>query len=171
MYRIGCRTPEIEAACRKPSCVYPGICSNLGTNHDPLIWIYRRARALKGIKKILIGSGLRYDLAGWPDDAPTQGALAKVLHEEAQPLGVRLQLLAIDSPVWTVDNAAHACTGWPSALAVGRNVVAMLAGHAECGRCVVAFSPPRAAPPHRLLAGDIPPSLVAPPLSGDGRPA
>ena len=63
MYRLGCKTPEIEAACRKPSCVYPGICSNLGTNHDPLIKIYRRARALKGIKKILIGSGLRYDLA------------------------------------------------------------------------------------------------------------
>ncbi|MDD0837286.1 YgiQ family radical SAM protein [Curvibacter sp. HBC61] len=63
MYRIGCKTPEIEAACRKPSCVYPGICQNLNTNHDPLIKIYRRARALKGIKKILIGSGLRYDLA------------------------------------------------------------------------------------------------------------
>lgn len=63
MYRLGCRTPEIEAACRKPSCVYPGICSNLGTNHAPLVSIYRRARALKGIKKILIGSGLRYDLA------------------------------------------------------------------------------------------------------------
>jgi uncharacterized radical SAM protein YgiQ len=63
MYRLGCRSPEIEAACRKPSCVYPGICQNLTTNHDPLIKIYRRARALKGIKKILIGSGLRYDLA------------------------------------------------------------------------------------------------------------
>jgi len=63
MYRLGCRSPEIEAACRKPSCVYPGICQNLTTNHDPLIRIYRRARALKGIKKILIGSGLRYDLA------------------------------------------------------------------------------------------------------------
>lgn len=63
MYRLGCKSPEIEAACRKPSCVYPGICSNLTTNHDPLIKIYRRARALKGIKKILIGSGLRYDLA------------------------------------------------------------------------------------------------------------
>ncbi len=63
MYRLGCRSPEIEAACRKPSCVYPGICHNLTTNHDPLIKIYRRARALKGIKKILIGSGLRYDLA------------------------------------------------------------------------------------------------------------
>jgi uncharacterized radical SAM protein YgiQ len=63
MYRLGCRTPEIEAACRKPSCVYPGICSNLTTDHGPLIKIYRRARALKGIKKVLIGSGLRYDLA------------------------------------------------------------------------------------------------------------
>nr|WP_145547959.1 YgiQ family radical SAM protein [Variovorax boronicumulans] len=63
MYRIGCRSPEIEAACRKPSCVYPGICQNLTTDHGPLIKIYRRARALRGIKKILIGSGLRYDLA------------------------------------------------------------------------------------------------------------
>jgi uncharacterized radical SAM protein YgiQ len=63
MYRLGCRSPAIEAACRKPSCVYPGICQNLTTNHDPLIKIYRRARALKGIKKVLIGSGLRYDLA------------------------------------------------------------------------------------------------------------
>ncbi|MFC7462769.1 YgiQ family radical SAM protein [Hydrogenophaga defluvii] len=63
MYRLGCKSPEIEAACRKPSCVYPGICQNLTTNHDPLIKIYRRARALKGIKKVLIGSGLRYDLA------------------------------------------------------------------------------------------------------------
>ena len=63
MYRIGCKTPEIEAACRKPSCVYPGICSNLNTNHDPLIQIYKRARKLPGIKKILIASGLRYDLA------------------------------------------------------------------------------------------------------------
>ncbi|WPC65587.1 YgiQ family radical SAM protein [Rhodoferax ferrireducens] len=63
MYRLGCKSPEIEAACRKPSCVYPGICQNLSTSHDPLIQIYRRGRALKGIKKILIGSGVRYDLA------------------------------------------------------------------------------------------------------------
>jgi uncharacterized radical SAM protein YgiQ len=63
MYRIGCRSPEIEAACRKPSCVYPGICSNLNTSHAALVRLYRRARALKGVKKILIGSGLRYDLA------------------------------------------------------------------------------------------------------------
>jgi uncharacterized radical SAM protein YgiQ len=63
MWRIGCKSPEIEAACRKPSCVYPGICSNLNTDHDPLIKMYRRARQLRGVKKILISSGLRYDLA------------------------------------------------------------------------------------------------------------
>jgi len=63
MYRLGCKSPEIEAACRKPSCVFPGICQNLGTDHGPLVQIYRRGRALKGIKKILIGSGVRYDLA------------------------------------------------------------------------------------------------------------
>ena len=63
MYRIGCKSPEIESACRKPSCVYPGICPNLNTDHSSLIHLYRRARSLKGVKKILIGSGLRYDLA------------------------------------------------------------------------------------------------------------
>jgi uncharacterized radical SAM protein YgiQ len=63
MWRIGCKSREIEAACRKPSCVYPGICPNLNTDHGPLIRLYRRARALKGVKKVLIGSGLRYDLA------------------------------------------------------------------------------------------------------------
>ncbi|WP_119153675.1 YgiQ family radical SAM protein [Caldimonas tepidiphila] len=63
MYRIGCKSPEIEAACRKPSCVYPDVCQNLLTDHGPLIKMYRRARALPGVKKILIGSGLRYDLA------------------------------------------------------------------------------------------------------------
>jgi uncharacterized radical SAM protein YgiQ len=63
MWRIGCKSTEIEAACRKPSCVYPGICPNLNTDHGPLVKLYRRARALRGVKKILIGSGLRYDLA------------------------------------------------------------------------------------------------------------
>ena len=63
MYRIGCKSPEIESACRKPSCVYPDVCQNLNTDHSSLIHMYRRARALKGVKKILIGSGLRYDLA------------------------------------------------------------------------------------------------------------
>jgi uncharacterized radical SAM protein YgiQ len=63
MYRLACKSREIESACRKPSCVYPGICPNLNTDHAPLIKLYRRARALPGIKKVLIASGVRYDLA------------------------------------------------------------------------------------------------------------
>jgi len=63
MYRLACKSTEIEAACRKPSCVFPGICKNLNTDHTPLIHLYRRARQLRGIKRIFIASGLRYDLA------------------------------------------------------------------------------------------------------------
>lgn len=63
MYRIACKSEKIEQSCRKLSCVYPGICENLNTDHSALIQLYRKARALKGVKKILIGSGLRYDLA------------------------------------------------------------------------------------------------------------
>jgi uncharacterized radical SAM protein YgiQ len=63
MYRLACKSREIETACRKPSCVYPGICPNLNTDHSPLIELYRKARALPGIKKVLIASGVRYDLA------------------------------------------------------------------------------------------------------------
>ncbi|WP_252272580.1 YgiQ family radical SAM protein [Pseudomonas subflava] len=63
MYRIACKSPEIEKHCRKPSCVFPGICENLNTDHSSLIELYRKARALPGVKKILIASGLRYDLA------------------------------------------------------------------------------------------------------------
>jgi uncharacterized radical SAM protein YgiQ len=63
MYRLACKSPQIESACRRPSCVYPAVCPNLNTDHTPLIRLYRRARALPGIKKILIASGVRYDLA------------------------------------------------------------------------------------------------------------
>jgi len=63
MYRLACKSRAIESACRKPSCVYPGVCPNLNTDHTPLIKLYRKARALPGIKKVLIASGVRYDLA------------------------------------------------------------------------------------------------------------
>ena len=63
MYRLACKSREIEAACRRPSCVFPGICSNLNTDHSALTGLYRKARALPGVKKVLIASGLRYDLA------------------------------------------------------------------------------------------------------------
>ena len=63
MYRLACKSKEIETSCRRPSCVFPGICPNLNTDHSSLIHLYRRARTLPGIKKVLIGSGVRYDLA------------------------------------------------------------------------------------------------------------
>ena len=63
MYRLHCRSPDVESACRRPSCVYPGICPNLDTDHAPPIRLYRRARAVPGVKKVLIASGVRYDLA------------------------------------------------------------------------------------------------------------
>ena len=63
MYRLACKSRAIEAACRKPSCVWPAICPNLETDHAPLVRLYRRVRALPGVRKVLIGSGLRYDLA------------------------------------------------------------------------------------------------------------
>ena len=63
MYRLACKSRDIEAACRRPSCVFPGICSNLNTDHSSLTTLYRKARELPGIKKVLIASGLRYDLA------------------------------------------------------------------------------------------------------------
>jgi uncharacterized radical SAM protein YgiQ len=63
MYRLACKSPEVESACRRPSCVYPGVCPNLNTDHTPLIELYRRARLLPGVKKVLVASGVRYDLA------------------------------------------------------------------------------------------------------------
>lgn len=63
MWRLACKSKEIEAKCRKLSCVFPGICKNLNTDQTPLIHLYRRARSLPGIKKVLIASGLRYDIA------------------------------------------------------------------------------------------------------------
>ena len=63
MYRMRCKDPAIERHCRRLSCVYPGICPNLDTDHAPLIRLYRRARQVPGVKRITIGSGVRYDLA------------------------------------------------------------------------------------------------------------
>ncbi len=63
MYRLGCSDPKAEANCRRPSCVFPGICHKLNTDHKHTIDLYRSAREVEGIKKVLIASGVRYDLA------------------------------------------------------------------------------------------------------------
>ncbi len=63
MYKLRCKSEKAEATCRKPSCVWPTICGHLDTDQTPTIELYRKARAVPGIKKVLIASGVRYDLA------------------------------------------------------------------------------------------------------------
>jgi uncharacterized radical SAM protein YgiQ len=95
MYRLACRSREIESACRKPSCVFPDVCANLDTDHSPLIKLYRRARTLPGIKKIFIASGVRYDLAAKSPEYVKElaqhhvGGYLKIApeHTEPGPLG------------------------------------------------------------------------------------
>ena len=63
MYRLNCKDKKIEESCRRPSCVYPNICSSLETDHKYTTALYRKARDIEGVKHIAIASGLRYDLA------------------------------------------------------------------------------------------------------------
>ena len=63
MYRLACKSPDIEAKCRRLSCVHPGVCDNLKTDHGPLIDLMRRVRREEGVKHVFIASGVRYDLA------------------------------------------------------------------------------------------------------------
>ena len=63
MYRLNCKDKKIEETCRRPSCVYPTICVNLNTDHSHTTQLYRKTRELDGVKKVVVASGLRYDLA------------------------------------------------------------------------------------------------------------
>lgn len=63
MYQLNCVSEEIHANCKRLSCVYPTICKNLVTDQSPTTRLYRRARALPGVKRVMVASGLRYDLA------------------------------------------------------------------------------------------------------------
>ena len=63
MYQMKCTRPEVEAACRRQSCVHPKICKLLGVDHQPVIELMRAAREVDGVKKVLVASGVRMDLA------------------------------------------------------------------------------------------------------------
>jgi uncharacterized radical SAM protein YgiQ len=63
MYKMACKDEKTEASCRRLSCVHPTICKNLVTDHDPLIGLLRAVRKERGIKKVFVASGVRYDLA------------------------------------------------------------------------------------------------------------
>ncbi len=104
MYRLACKEKRIESACRRLSCVYPDICRNLDTDHRPLIRLYRRTRALPGIKRVFVASGLRYDLAVRSPDYIRElvthhvGGYLKIApeHTEAGPLS-KMMKPGIDS--------------------------------------------------------------------------
>ena len=63
MYEMGCSRPEVQAACRRLSCIHPTICKLLNADHRPLIDLMRKSRRVKGIKRVLVASGVRMDLA------------------------------------------------------------------------------------------------------------
>jgi uncharacterized radical SAM protein YgiQ len=63
MYKLACKSPAIESKCRRLSCVHPGVCENLRTDHGPLIDLMRRVRQTEGVKHVFVASGVRYDLA------------------------------------------------------------------------------------------------------------
>jgi uncharacterized radical SAM protein YgiQ len=63
MYEMRCTRPEVEAVCRRLSCVHPTVCKLLGTSHGPLVELMRRAREVEGVRKVLVASGIRMDLA------------------------------------------------------------------------------------------------------------
>ncbi|WP_390821195.1 YgiQ family radical SAM protein [Tuwongella immobilis] len=63
MYRMRCTRPDVEAKCKRLSCVHPGICKLLGTDHGPLIQLMKDVRNLDGIRKVFVASGIRMDLA------------------------------------------------------------------------------------------------------------
>ena len=63
MYQMTCTRPDVEAKCRRQSCVHPTICKLLGTDHTPLVQLMKEARETPGIRKVLVASGIRMDLA------------------------------------------------------------------------------------------------------------
>ena len=63
MYRMRCTRPDVEAVCRRLSCVHPVVCKLLGTDHGPLVDLMRSARAVPGVRKVFVASGIRMDLA------------------------------------------------------------------------------------------------------------
>ena len=63
MYQMRCTRPEVEAKCKRLSCVHPTICKLLGTDHGPLVELMRQSREVPGIDKVFVASGIRMDLA------------------------------------------------------------------------------------------------------------
>ena len=91
MYEMKCTKPEVEAVCRRQSCVHPTVCKLLGTDHGPLVQLMKEARETPGIKKVLVSSGIRMDLARLSPEYMRDlvqhhvGGLLKVAPEHTDP--------------------------------------------------------------------------------------
>lgn len=91
MYQMRCSRPEVEAVCRRQSCVHPTICKLLGTDHGPLVQLLRKSRDVPGIRKVLVASGIRMDLARRSPEYMREltqhhvGGLLKVAPEHVDP--------------------------------------------------------------------------------------
>jgi radical SAM superfamily enzyme YgiQ (UPF0313 family) len=91
MYQMRCTRPEVEAKCRRLSCVHPTICKLLGTDHGPLVQLMKAARTEPGVKQVFVASGIRMDLARRSPEymrelaAHHVGGLLKVAPEHTDP--------------------------------------------------------------------------------------
>ena len=91
MYQMKCTKPEVEAICRRQSCVHPKICKLLGTDHGPLVKLMKDARNVDGVKKVMVASGIRMDLARRSPEYMHEltqhhvGGLLKVAPEHTDP--------------------------------------------------------------------------------------
>lgn len=96
MYQMNCRRPEIQAKCRRLSCLYPTICKLLNTDHGPLIELMRRARREPGIRRVFVASGIRMDLAQQSPEYIAElarhhvGGHLKIAPEHTDPAVLRL---------------------------------------------------------------------------------
>lgn len=96
MYKMRCTRPEVEAKCRRLSCVHPTICTLLGTDHSSLVNVMRESRQVKGIKKVFVASGVRMDLAQLSPEYMEEltrhhvGGHLKVAPEHTDPATLRM---------------------------------------------------------------------------------
>jgi uncharacterized radical SAM protein YgiQ len=96
MYQMRCTRPEVEAKCKRLSCVHPKVCKLLGTDHEPLVELMRKSREVPGIDRVLVASGIRMDLAQKSPEYLTElarhhvGGHLKVAPEHTDPGVLRL---------------------------------------------------------------------------------
>ncbi len=62
MYGVECRKKEESGACKDKRCLFPEPCAALKIDHKRQIELLRKLRSIKGIKKIFVASGVRYDM-------------------------------------------------------------------------------------------------------------